>query len=374
MAESTRPSAPVMLAAGVVAYAGFRAWQRSREEPVAGQVALVTGGSRGLGLLIARELIDQGCRVAICARDAVELESARRELERTGARVLTVACDVSDSEQVARMIESVEGELGPVEILVNNASIIQVGPLDSMQLEDFERAMAVNYWGAVHTTLAVLPGMRRRRAGRIVNITSIGGKVAIPHLLPYDAAKFAALGFSEGLRAEVARDGVSVTTVVPGLMRTGSPVNAFFKGDAEKEFAWFSLGDATPVSAMSARRAASQIVAAARRGAAEVTLSWQAKLLRVVHDLLPGTTTDLLGLVNRLLPDSNGPTGEVRGMELATAVSPSPLTGMMNRAARNNNQYGGRPEPSPLHARRVGLTRGNGAEGIGGNGGSHGGN
>lgn len=374
MAESTRPSAPMMLAAGAVAYAGFRAWQRSREAPIAGQVALVTGGSRGLGLLIARELIDQGCRVAVCARDAVELESARRELERTGAHVLTVACDVSDSEQVARMIESVEGDLGPVEILVNNAGLIQVGPLDSMQLEDFERAMAVNYWGAVHTTLAVLPGMRRRRAGRIVNITSIGGKVAIPHLLPYDAAKFAALGFSEGLRAEVAADGVSVTTVVPGLMRTGSPVNAFFKGEAEKEFAWFSLGDATPVSAMSARRAASQIVAAARRGAAQVTLSWQAKLLRVAHDLLPGTTTDMLGLVNRLLPVGAGPTEEVRGMELATAVSPSPLTGMMNRAARNNNQYGGRPAPSPMHARKAGLTGSGGPDRVRGEGGAHGAN
>lgn len=355
MAESRRASTATAIATGLLAYAGWKALRTAREAEIAGAVALVTGGSRGLGLLIAEELVDAGCRVAICARDGHELEIARTQLERSGAEVLAVPCDVSDPLQVGQMIETIEAELGPVELLVNNASIIQVGPLESLELRDFERAMEINYWGTVHTTLAVLPEMRRRRAGRVVNITSIGGKVAIPHLLPYDCAKFAVVGFSEGLRTEVARQGISVTTVVPGLMRTGSPVNAFFKGDAAKEFAWFSLGDATPISAMSARRAARQIVSAARRGDAEVTLSWQAKLLRITHDLFPGATTDLLGLVNRLLPTSTGPTGQVRGMEIATPVSPSPITGMMNRAARGNNQYGGRPEPSIQHAEKVGL-------------------
>jgi short-subunit dehydrogenase len=364
MSGYRRSSTPALLAAGVIAYAGYRALQRSREADVAGQVALVTGGSRGLGLLIAEELVGRGCRVAICARDVRELEAAQRVLERAGGSVLAVPCDVGDREQVARMVESIETELGPIEILVNNASIIQVGPLDSLDLGDFEQAMEVNYWGTVHATLSVLPGMRRTGTGRIANITSIGGKVAIPHLLPYDAAKFAALGFSEGLRAELAGEGISVTTVVPGLMRTGSPVNAFFKGDAEKEFAWFSLGDATPVSAMSARRAAREVVGALLRGEAEVTLSGQAKLLRIAHDLFPGATTDLLGMVNRMLPKASGPTSQVRGMELATAVSPSPLTGMMNRAARRNNQYGGRPEPSPEHAEKVGLAGANRSDGA----------
>jgi NAD(P)-dependent dehydrogenase (short-subunit alcohol dehydrogenase family) len=355
MATFTGPSRRAALAAGGLAYITWKAVQRAREADITGSVALVTGGSRGLGLLIAEELIAAGCNVAICARDGHELDVAIGQLERPDARVLAVPCDVSDPEQVARMIQTVERELGPVDLLVNNASIIQVGPLESVTLGDFQHAMEVNYWGTVHATLAVLPSMRQRGSGRIVNITSIGGKVAIPHLLPYDAAKFAVVGFSEGLRAEAGRDGITVTTVVPGLMRTGSPVNAFFKGDAEKEFAWFSLGDATPVSAMSARRAARQIVAAARRGDAEVTLSWQAKLLRVAHDLFPGAITDLLGLVNRLLPTASGPTGQVRGMKLATPVSPSPLTAMMNRAARENNQYGGRPEPSRRHKEKVGL-------------------
>jgi NAD(P)-dependent dehydrogenase (short-subunit alcohol dehydrogenase family) len=346
-----------VLIAGGLAVVGWRAIQRSREADLTGKVVLITGGSRGLGLLMARELAAAGCRIAICARDARELERAREDLASRGAEVLAEVCDVSDQEAVRLLVRAVRRVLGPIDILINNASIIQVGPLESLRLADFEEAMAVNYWGTVHPTMEVLPEMRERGGGRIVNITSIGGRVAIPHLLPYDAAKFAAYGFSQGLRAELARDGISVTTVVPGLMRTGSPVNAFFKGDPEKEFAWFSLGAATPLTAMSAQRAARRIVRAARRGEAHVTLSWQAKSLRILHDLMPGLTADLLGLVNRALP--RGTSAELRrGMEMSTPVAPSPLTTLMNRAARASNQYGGAPEPAPAHGEAVGLDRG----------------
>jgi NAD(P)-dependent dehydrogenase (short-subunit alcohol dehydrogenase family) len=344
-----------LIALGALSYLGFQALRSLREENLAGRVVLITGGSRGLGLLMAREFAAQGCRLAICARDTEELESAVADLRAHGADALAIPCDVADRTQVADMVEWVTTRFGRIDILVNNASIIQVGPLSTMTVEDFEEAMAVNFWGSVYTTLEVLPQMRRRREGRIVNITSIGGKVAVPHLLPYDCAKFATVGFSEGLRSELARDGVSVTTVIPGLMRTGSPVNAFFKGAADKEFTWFSIGDATPVTAMSAQRAARRIVEAARRREAEVTLTWQAKLLRLAHDLFPGTITDVLGLVNRALPAADGPTPNTRGMELSTAASPSIITTQMNRAAREYNQFGGKPQPSPDHARRIGL-------------------
>jgi NAD(P)-dependent dehydrogenase (short-subunit alcohol dehydrogenase family) len=357
MSERNGSRALGWAAAGALAYLGWEAIQRQREADLRGRVVLITGGSRGLGLVLARELAREGCRLAICARDELELEKAREELEARGAEVLALPCDVADRAQVEELVTRATGHFGRVDVLVNNASIIQVGPLEEMTVEDFGNALAVNYWGTVYATLAVLPQMRARRGGRIVNITSIGGKVAVPHLLPYDCAKFAVVGFSEGLRSELAKDGITVTTIVPGLMRTGSPVNAFFKGEHAKEYTWFSLGDATPLTAMSAVRAARRIVEATKRGEAEVTLTWQAKLLRLAHDLFPGTTADLLGLVNRVLPEgAPGDEESVRGMQLATAASPSPLTAMMNRAARENNEYGGRPEPSPEHAEQVGLT------------------
>ena len=125
--------------------------------------------------------------------------------------------------------------LGPIDVLVNNAGIITVGPFLEMDVEDFDQAMKVMFWGPLYTTLAVLPAMRARKQGSIVNITSIGGKVSVPHLLPYCCAKFAAVALSEGLRTELMPDGIRVTTIAPGLLRTGSHLNARFKGKQADE-------------------------------------------------------------------------------------------------------------------------------------------
>ncbi len=344
-----------LAAMGALAYAGRRLLLRAAPADLRGQVVLITGGSRGLGLLLAREFAKAGCRLVLCARDERQLEAARQELTASGAEVLARRCDVADEGAVGALVAAATERFGGIDILVNNAGIIQVGPLSAMTARDFERAVQINFLGSVHTTLAVLPQMRARGAGRIVNITSIGGKVAVPHLLPYDCAKFALVGFSEGLRAELAGTGISVTTVVPGLMRTGSPPNALFKGDHAAEWTWFSLGDATPLTSMSAERAARRIVSAARRGEAEITLSWQAKLLRLSAGLFPGATAELLGVANRMLPEGGTETGQVTGMKLATALSPSPLTTLMNRAALDTHQYRGETQPSPAHARKVGV-------------------
>jgi short-subunit dehydrogenase len=195
------------------------------------------------------------------------------------------------------------------------------------------------FWGGVYTTFEVLPQMRARRRGRIVNVTSIGGKVGVPHLAPYGAAKFAAVGFSEGLRAELARDGIVVTTVVPGLMRTGSHLNALFKGQHRQEFGWFSLGATLPVTAISAEGAARRIVSALAHGDSEVILSWQAQLLALAHGLFPGVTTDALSLVNRLLPGPGGIGEQVAtGYASGSPVTDSPLEALGRRAAAKLNQ------------------------------------
>ena len=199
--------------------------------------------------------------------------------------------------------------------------------------------MRTHFWGPLHTTLAVLPEMCRRRQGRIVNITSIGGKIAVPHLVPYDASKFALVGLSEGLRAELVKDNVYVTTVCPGLMRTGSPRNAEFKGQHRAEYAWFSLSDAMPGFSMSAESAARRIVKACQNGEAEVILSLPAKVAAAFHGVFPGLTCDVLSLVNRMLP---GPGGDgkksVKGKDSQSAVSPSWLTILNERAALRNNE------------------------------------
>jgi NAD(P)-dependent dehydrogenase (short-subunit alcohol dehydrogenase family) len=248
-------------------------------------------------------------------------------------------CDVGDGDAVHALVARIVAELGGIDIVVNNAGVIQVGPLRTMRLEDFHRTMDTDYWGAVHTTLAALPHMRSQGAGRIVNITSIASDVAVPHLTPYVGAKHAKLGFSEALRAEVAADGIAVTTVVPGLMRTGSPVHVDFRGQPEKEYAWFTLGDILPLTAMSAERAARRIVRAIRRGEARVTLSWQAKTLRLVHALAPTATIRGMSLVNRLLPSANGGghTDSAHGTALRGTL-PAPAEWALDRLGSRTNQ------------------------------------
>jgi NAD(P)-dependent dehydrogenase (short-subunit alcohol dehydrogenase family) len=314
-----------------------------------GRVVVITGGSRGLGILLARELARRGARVVINARDADELQAARAELREGGGDAEAYAADVSDPVHADRLIREVIARYDRIDVLINNAGIIQVAPLAQMSLADFEQAQAVNFWGMVHTTLAALPQMRARREGRVVNVTSIGGAVAVPHLLPYSAAKFAALGFSEGLAAEAARDGVRVTTVVPGLMRTGSFVNALFKGQREREAAWFSVASSLPLLSMNGQRAARRILAACARGQSFLTLGLPAKLLRLFHGLLPGTTVRLLGLANALLPRPGGAGPQAAaepGWQHRTGVARSFLTALGDKAARANREVRWAPPAS----------------------------
>jgi short-subunit dehydrogenase len=302
------------------------------------KVALVTGGSRGLGLVLARELVAEGAKVAICAREESELARAQAELERAAA-VLAVPCDLTRREQVNAMLAKVRSRLGPVDILINNAGTIQVGPMDEMTLEDYDHALQVHFWAPLFTTLGVLPDMRRRRLGRIVNIASVGGKISVPHLLPYGVSKFALVGFSEGLRAAVARDQVYVTTVCPGLMRTGSPRNAWFKGQHRQEYAWFSIGDSLPLLTMAATRAARRILDACRYGDAELVMPLSTAAAVKLHALFPGVAADILSLTDRLLPDSGGiGTAMRRGAESESPWSPSVLTILNEKAAASNNE------------------------------------
>jgi len=156
------------------------------------------------------------------------------------------------------------------------------------------------------------------------------------------------VGLSEGLRAELGQEGISVTTIVPGLMRTGSHLNAVFRGQQEQEFTWFSLGASLPLVSMDAERAAQQIVRATQRGEAERILSLPANLLERFHGLFPGTTSNVLRVVNRLLPPATGTatTGRIRGEEIQQRQRSGlfkVLTSQGNWAVKRFHQY---PRPT----------------------------
>jgi NAD(P)-dependent dehydrogenase (short-subunit alcohol dehydrogenase family) len=281
--------------------------------------------------------------VAICARTEEDLRTAEQELLKRG-EVIAIPCDVRDEGHVHAMVSEVLDRFGAVDVLFNVAGIIEVGPLEAMTVEDFEDAMKTHFWGPLYTTLAVLPEMRRRGWGRIVNVSSIGGKRAVPHMIPYDASKFALVGLSHGLRTELAKDGILVTTVCPGLMRTGSPRNALFKGRHRQEYAWFAISGSLPWVAMDATKAARQILRACQNGDAEVILSNYLNPMYHVQQFFPGLGLEIQSLVNRLLPGMGGIAHQAaRGYESESEWAPSRLTQLTERAARENNEM--RPRP-----------------------------
>lgn len=306
------------------------------------RVALVTGGTGGIGTAICRKLADMGHRVATNYRNQEKALAWQAQMKADGYEVTLVKGDVTSPGEAEAMVREIEAKLGPVEILVNNAGTIQVGPMDTMTEADFEGAFALHFWAPYRMTQAALPDMRRNGFGRIVNISSIGGKVSVPHLLPYSASKFALVGYSEGLRSELLPEGIFVTTVCPGLMRTGSPRNAEFKGQHEKEYAWFALSDSLPGLSQSADAAAERVLDALVHGDAEVVTSLPAQILALVHGVFPGAVADGLSLAQRFLPDPGGiGTGRRAGHQSETPLTRSPLTALTRRAEVDNNQRAG---------------------------------
>ncbi len=329
------------------AAAGLAAWRffgNTKLADLRGQVVAITGGSRGLGLQLARDFAELGCQVAICARDREELDTAREDLESRGARVYSATCDVTLREQASDFIRNVRSQFGRLDILVTNAGVIEVGPVETVEVEDFEKAMNVMFWGTLYPILTALPEMIERGTGRIVTITSIGGRVSVPHLIPYSCAKFAAVALSEGLRTELGTKGIQVLTIIPGLMRTGSFLKAEFKGRQEDEYRWFGLGATLPGVSMDVERASHQILRALRTGKSEQILGLPAQILAKFHATFPEVTEAILAAVNRLLlPTSDGGSRDSETGHEADSNMDSPvyraLTALGRAAARRMNEY-----------------------------------
>jgi NAD(P)-dependent dehydrogenase (short-subunit alcohol dehydrogenase family) len=299
-------------ATGVVVVAAAAAAYALRPRPVKrrpGQIVLITGGSRGLGLALAERYARSGAKLILTARDQEELARARYTLLARAAiqspdDVLLIPADLTDAAQATNLIEHAIAHFGRIDVLINNAGIIEVGPVEDQPLAAYRRAMATNFFAALHTTHAALPHLLRRQGNgdaAIVNIASIGGKFAMPHLLPYVASKFALVGFSEGLYAELRHKGIRVTTVCPGLMRTGGEVHAHYTGQTKKEQRWFTLAARTPILSASVKHAADKIYKAVAAGRAEITITPQAWLAARAAGLAPATTQYLASLTNQLL-------------------------------------------------------------------------
>jgi NAD(P)-dependent dehydrogenase (short-subunit alcohol dehydrogenase family) len=317
-------SAVVATGAAVLVVRAVRSRKLAPPNPNAPRpVVLITGGSRGLGLAIAsRFAAGSGghppARLVLASRNLAELQQAQANLLTQFAHLRPedfhlVAADLSQPAEAQRLITEAIDRFGRIDVLINNAGIIDVGPIESQTLDIFERTMQINFFAALYTTWAALPHLRRQQPlsgshrASIVNIASIGGKIAVPHMLPYTAAKFALVGFSEGLHAELRHKGIRVTTVCPGLMRTGGDDHANIVGDIEFERRWFTFAANTPGVAVSAKYAANRIFHAVAAGRAEITISPQAWLAARVAGVFPETLQYANALTNHhILPKAPG--------------------------------------------------------------------
>lgn len=308
-------------------------------------VAAVMGASRGLGLLCAERLARSGHHVVVSSRSQKRCDRARDHLIAEGVSAQQVsarACDVRDSRAVQDHLDWIETQVGPIDVGLHVAGVIQVGPWQAWERQDFQDAIDTMTWGPINFALPLAERMTRRGAGRIGIVSSVGGMVAAPHLLPYVTAKFAARGFSQGLSAELAGTGVTVTTVAPGLMRVGSHRAAEFAGDRRAEYQWFAAAASAPLLAIDADAAARRIVHAVMRGKSFVTFTPAAQFGARFAGVAPGMTTAVMGLAARALPASTSGHGPQTGNRVESELPPRRrrllgfVTALGARAARRN--------------------------------------
>lgn len=324
--------------AGVAWYVAKNVRRHTNVPDLSGKVVLITGGSRGLGLALARELAARGAGIAICARKTEHLEKTRREFAASDYPLFTYQTDVTVPDQVNEMIEQVVRHYSRLDMVINNAGTMLLGPDQVMSIADYKDVMEANCWSALYTTKAVTPYFKEQGAGHIVNICSIGGKISVPHMVPYSVSKFAMVGLSQGLASELNQDNIFVTTVIPNLMRTGSPRNIDVKGNHRAEYAWFKLASAFPLLSQGAETAAKRIVDGIARRDREITLTLTAKLAIALQALVPELISASTRLAGRLMPSSSDTTVK-KGYESESVITRGATGGASDAAALKFNQH-----------------------------------
>lgn len=322
---------------------GVLALQKNQADQFRGHSAVITGGSRGLGLALAEGLVNEYANVTLLARDKEELERAKAQLQEIGrGRIHVIQCDITQTFQLKTALEEVYQLFGGIDLLINNAGSITVGPFETMNQADFEAQMKLHVYAPMNAIQLSLQYLRAHDSGkRIVNICSMGGRMAVPHMVPYDTSKFALSGLSQGIAAELAHEGISVTTIYPSLMRTGSPIQAVFKGDHEREFSWFQVGDVFPGLSTSPSVAAKKIIDAARDRRWELMPSMVAQLRMAAASFFPEIVGHMMAVMNRFLPKGTSQeykTGAQSRERFDNSLLTKPFVARAERAEKEFNQ------------------------------------
>lgn len=212
------------------------------------KTALITGASQGIGKATVLELAKHGYDIILVAREPERLEAAAAEVRSLGQKAIVLPTDVRDPVQVEQMVNSAIAEVGQIDVLVNNAAIYYMGPVEDASLEDWHTIIDTNLWGYIHTIRALLPHFLARKAGTIVNVVSIGGLDPIPYQVPYTTSKHALTGLTKSLRSELEPKGIHVCGIYPSFIRTQLYERALFRGeDAKNRFEFMYKAFHSPI-------------------------------------------------------------------------------------------------------------------------------
>jgi short-subunit dehydrogenase len=317
----------------------LRVWPGEKRDYF-GKTVVITGGSRGLGFAMAKRYAKEGAQVVLLARDGEELDRAWGLIKKQYpyASVHTMVCDITQNHQVETTIDKIRHDFGRIDVLINNAGSITVGPISTLEKSDYKSSLKLHLFAVLELVRFAKPLLK---GGQIVNISSVGGRIPVPHMSSYSVAKHALSALSEGLQAELEPDGIRVTTVYPGLMRTGSPIQALFKGNHEKEYAWFALSDNLPGLTICAEKAANIIFKGVQEGNAVIRFPKRTALGIALHALMPETYASLNQLACRVLPNGDS-TKRQSGAESKTWLERQlwykPLLMVENRTRQSMNQ------------------------------------
>ena len=196
---------------------------------------LITGASQGIGKATALLFARKGYDLVLAARQADRLATVAQEVQNLGRAALSVPTDVRDPDQVNILVHKALEQYGAIDVLINNAGIYISGPVEDFSLNDWHQAVDTNFWGYVHTIQALLPHFLERRTGTIVNLSSIGGKVPVPYLVPYSASKYAVTGLTEALHSELKPKGIHVCGIYPSVIKSSLMERAIFRGKDDRD-------------------------------------------------------------------------------------------------------------------------------------------